>query len=105
MADTNGGLLLETNKSWSIDDQRLNFQFGLEIAWEIEGGKKGKIYKNPLYTGITPEFWNSCDAIGNKNHWHVWGVANCGKGEPMQTARVAHGTAPTRFRNVEVGVM
>jgi len=105
MADTNGGLLLETNKVWSIDDQRLNFQFGVEIAWEIESGRKGQIYKNPLYTGITPEFWNSCDAICNENHWHVWGVPNCGKGEPMQTARVAHGTAPTRFRNVEVGVM
>jgi TldD protein len=105
MADSDGALLLETNKSWSIDDQRLNFMFGLEIAWEIEHGKKGRIYKNPLYTGITPEFWNSCDAICNKNHWHIWGVPNCGKGEPMQIARVAHGTAPTRFRNVEVGVM
>jgi len=105
MADSDGALLMETNKSWSIDDQRLNFMFGLEIAWEIEGGKKGKMYKNPLYTGITPEFWNSCDAICNKNHWHVWGVPNCGKGEPMQIARVAHGTAPTRFRNIEVGVM
>jgi TldD protein len=105
LADTEGGLLLETNKSWSIDDQRLNFQFGVEIAWEIKGGKKGQIYKNPLYTGITPQFWNSCDAICNRNHWHVWGVPNCGKGEPMQTAHVAHGAAPARFRNLEVGVM
>ncbi len=105
LADTEGGLLFETNKSWSIDDQRLNFMFGVEAAWEIRGGGKGTMYKNPLYTGITPEFWNSCDAICNKEHWHVWGVANCGKGEPMQTARVAHGTSPSRFRNIEVGVM
>lgn len=104
LADTDGGLLLETNKSWSIDDQRLNFMFGVEIAWDIKNGQKGQIYKNPLYTGITPEFWNSCDAICNEKYWHVWGVPNCGKGEPMQTARVAHGTAPARFRNIEVGV-
>ena len=104
MADTNNGYLLETNKSWSIDDKRLNFQFGTEIAYKIEGGKRGQIYKNPLYTGMTPKFWNSCDAICDENHWHVWGVPNCGKGEPMQTAHVAHGAAPTRFRNIEVGV-
>ncbi|MBD3297718.1 MAG: TldD/PmbA family protein [candidate division Zixibacteria bacterium] len=104
MADSDGALFLDTNKSWSIDDQRLNFQFGLEAAWEIKGGKKGQIYKNPLYTGITPQFWNSCDAICNRNHWHIWGVPNCGKGEPMQTSRVAHGAAPARFHNVTVGV-
>lgn len=103
MADTNGGYLFETNKSWSIDDKRLNFQFGLEIAWKIENGRKGQIYKNPRYTGMTPKFWNSCDAICNKNHWHVWGIPNCGKGEPMQVAHVAHGAAPARFRNIEVG--
>ncbi|MEZ5358433.1 MAG: TldD/PmbA family protein [Candidatus Zixiibacteriota bacterium] len=102
--DTKKGIFMGTNKSWSIDDKRLNFQFGGECAWEIKDGKLGQMYKNPVYTGITPEFWNSCDAICNKNHWHVWGVPNCGKGEPMQTAHVAHGTAPTRFRNVKVGV-
>jgi len=104
IADTENGLLLDTNKSWSIDDKRLNFQFGLEIAWEIKNGKLGRIYKNPVYTGITPEFWNSCDAVCNRNYWHVWGVPNCGKGEPMQVMHVAHGTAPSRFRNVKVGV-
>ncbi|MCJ7508881.1 MAG: TldD/PmbA family protein [candidate division Zixibacteria bacterium] len=104
IADTKKGLFLDINKSWSIDDKRLNFQFGLEIAWEIKNGKLGKIYKNPVYTGITPQFWNSCDAVCDKNHWHVWGVPNCGKGEPMQVMHVAHGTAPARFRNVKVGV-
>jgi TldD protein len=104
IADTEGGYMLETNKSWSIDDKRLNFQFGCEIAWKIENGKRGQIYKNPLYTGMTPKFWNSCDAICDRSHWHVWGIPNCGKGEPMQTAHVAHGAAPTRFRQIEVGV-
>ncbi|HEQ98452.1 MAG TPA: TldD/PmbA family protein [candidate division Zixibacteria bacterium] len=104
IADTEGGFFLDTNKSWSIDDKRLNFQFGVEAAWEIRNGKLKTLYKNPLYTGITPQFWNSCDAICNKNHWHIWGVANCGKGEPMQVAHVAHGTSPARFRKIQVGV-
>ncbi len=104
IADTQRGIFLDLNKSWSIDDKRLNFQFGVECAWEIKDGKLGQMYKNAVYTGITPEFWNSCDAICNRDHWHVWGVPNCGKGEPMQVARVAHGTAPARFRNVKVGV-
>ena len=104
IADTTDGLFLDINKVWSIDDKRLNFQFGTEIAWEIKDGRLGKVYKNPIYTGITPEFWNSCDAVCNRNHWRVWGVPNCGKGEPMQIMHVAHGTSPTRFRNIKVGV-
>lgn len=104
IADTRDGILLATNKSWSIDDKRLNFQFGVEIAWQIKDGRITTMYKNPLYTGITPEFWNSCDAVCNQNHWRIWGIPSCGKGEPMQTAHVAHGTAPARFRNVRVGV-
>ena len=104
IADTKDGLLLDMNKSWSIDDKRLNFQFMVEAAWEIKDGKKGRMYKNAVYTGITPEFWNSCDAVCNRNHWHIWGLPNCGKGEPMQTMHVAHGAAPARFRNVKVGV-
>ncbi len=102
--DTKDGVFLDTNKSWSIDDRRLNFQFGVEAAWEIKGGKRGKMFKNGIYTGITPEFWNSCDAVCNRQFWHIWGVPNCGKGEPMQTMHVAHGTSPVRFRNVKVGV-
>jgi len=104
IADTKDGIFFDINKSWSIDDRRLNFQFGGECAWEIKNGKLGRMFKNPTYTGITPEFWNSCDAICNRKHWHVWGVPNCGKGEPMQTAHVAHGTSPARFRNIRVGV-
>jgi TldD protein len=104
ITDTENGIFMDMNKVWSIDDKRLNFQFGVECAWEIKNGKLGRMFKNPLYSGMTPKFWNSCDAICNHNHWHVWGVPNCGKGEPMQTSRVAHGTSPTRFRKVKVGV-
>lgn len=103
IADTDHGILMSTNKSWSIDDRRLNFQFGTEIAWEIKGGKLGRMYKNATYTGITPQFWNGCDAICRD--WKVWGTPNCGKGEPPQTAHVGHGAAAARFRNVRVGVM
>lgn len=102
--DTKQGVFLDLNKSWSIDDKRLNFQFGVEAAWEIRDGKLGQMYKNTVYTDMTPRFWNSCDAICDRNHWEVWGTPNCGKGEPMQTAHTGHGTAPARFRNVRVGV-
>jgi len=105
IADTDEGLFLTTNRSWSIDDKRINFQFGTEIGWEIRNGKLGAMVKNPTYTGMTPHFWNSCDAVGNKDHWQMWGTPNCGKGEPGQVAHVGHGTAPARFRNVQVGVM
>lgn len=105
VADTDDGMFMEMNKSWSIDDKRLNFQFGTEIAYEIKGGRLGQMYKNATYTGITPQFWGSCDAVCNADHWKVWGTANCGKGQPSQTAHVGHGTAPARFRNVRIGVM
>ena len=104
VADTDDGLYVETNNSWSIDDKRLNFQFACEIGWEIRGGKLGRMVKMPNYTGITPKFWNSCDAVCSRDHWQVWGLPNCGKGEPMQVAHVAHGASPARFRGVQVGV-
>jgi TldD protein len=103
IAGVGRGLYLETNKSWSIDDRRLNFQFGTEIAWEIRDGKLGGIVKNPTYGGITPEFWGSCDGVGRE--WQMWGTTNCGKGQPGQTMHVGHGAAPARFRNVRVGIL
>ncbi len=104
VADTDSGIYMETNRSWSIDDKRFNFQFGTEIAWEIKGGKRGDMLKNPTYTGITPEFWNRCDAVCNAAYWRNWGTPNCGKGQPSQTMRTAQGAAPARFRGVRVGV-
>jgi TldD protein len=102
LRDTRRGILMATNKSWSIDDRRLNFQFGTEIAWEIVEGKLGRMLKNPTYAGITPEFWGSCDAVGRE--WQMWGVTNCGKGQPSQSMHVGHGAAAARFRNVRVGI-
>ena len=104
IAYTDDGIYMSINKSWSIDDRRLNFQFGVEMAYEIKNGKLGRILKNATYTGITPQFWGSCDAICGRDEWTVWGTPNCGKGEPMQTMRTGHGAAPARFRNVQVGV-
>jgi TldD protein len=104
IADTDEGIFIDSNKSWSIDQRRLNFQFGCEIAYEIKNGKLGRMLKNPVYTGITPEFWGSCDAIAGESEWHIWGIPSCGKGEPGQAAHVGHGVSPARFRNVEVGV-
>ena len=105
IADTDDGVYMETNRSWSIDDKRLNFQFGTEIGREIKNGKLGALIKNATYTGITPRFWGSCDAIANREEWVVWGTPNCGKGQPEQVAHTGHGAAPARFRNVQVGVM
>jgi TldD protein len=105
IADTDQGIFMETNRSWSIDDKRYNFQFGTEIGYEIKNGKLGRMLRNPTYTGITPQFWNSCDAVANTNYWKMFGTPNCGKGQPGQIAHTGHGAAPARFRNVRVGVL
>ena len=105
IAEIKEGIYMETNRSWSIDNKRLNFQFGTEIAREIKDGKLGQMFRNPTYTGITPQFWGSCRAIANKDHWRIWGVSNCGKGQPGQSAHVGHGTAPAKFENVRVGIL
>lgn len=104
IADTREGIFMSINKSWSIDDRRLNFQFGDQAGWLIRNGKRTQLVKNPTYTGITPRFWGSCDAICDRSEWTLWGLPNCGKGEPMQVGHVGHGAAPARFRKVQVGV-
>jgi len=99
------GLLLDENTSWSIDDIRVNFQFGCQMAREIKDGKlTGRIFKNPIYSGSTTEFWGNCDGVANEAHWQLVGVPNCGKGQPMQLMRVSHGSSPARIRQVKVGV-
>ena len=103
IGDVDDGVYLETNKSWSIDDKRLNFQFGTQIAWEIKNGKLGRMLRDATYTGQTPVFWGSLDAVAGADEWRLNGLTNCGKGQPGQHAHVSHGTAPARFRNVQVG--
>ena len=104
VADTDDGLYLASNRSWSIDDRRLNFQFATEVAYEIKGGKLGGLVKNPTYTGITYEFWRSCDAVADASSYVLFGTPNCGKGEPGQIGHVGHGASGARFRDVQVGV-
>ncbi len=102
--ETKKGIIMDTIKSWSIDDKRLNFQFGTEAGYLVEDGEITGLLKNPTYTGITYEFWNKCNAIAGDDEWKLHGVPNCGKGEPGQTMRVGHGCAPSRFKDIRVGV-
>jgi TldD protein len=102
ISDTDDGLLLDTPKSWSLDDKRLNFHFGTEVAYEIKNGKLGRLLRDASYTDRTPRFWNSCDGVCDATHWRLWGLPSCAKGEPVQIAHVAHGAAPARFRGVRV---
>jgi TldD protein len=102
IADTKDGLLFDGMGSFSIDHQRYNFQFGADGIWEIKDGKLGDMVKNVAYQAKTTDFWGALDAICSQEHWQNWGVYNCGKGEPMQTARMGHGSAPARFRGINV---
>ncbi len=101
--DTPHGIYMETNRSWSIDDKRYNFQFGCEAAWEVRNGKRVRMLKNPSYSGISTEFWNACEAIAGREHWTLWGIPNCGKGQPEQVMGTGHGASPARFRKIKVG--
>jgi TldD protein len=103
IAATDDGVYMETNRSWSIDDKRYNFQFGCEIGWEIKNGRRTRMLKNPSYSGITTEFWNAMDAICSRDVWTLWGTPNCGKGQPQQVMGTGHGAAPARFRNIKIG--
>ena len=104
IAATDDGIYMDTNRSWSIDDKRLNFQFGCEMGWEIKGGKKTRLLKNPTYTAISPRFWGSMDLLGGRDEWTFWGTPNCGKGQPQQIGHTGHPAVPARFRGIRVGV-
>ena len=96
------GVYLDTNRSWSIDDRRLNFQFGTEFGRRIVKGEIGPLVRNPIYSGMSPVFWGSMDALGNSSTRHLWGLTNCGKGQPIQVMHVGHAAPVARFRNVAV---
>jgi len=102
IAATDDGIYVDMNRSWSIDDKRLNFQFGCEIGWEVKNGKLGRMIRNPTYTGIGPQFWASMDMLSSEVR--PWGTPNCGKGQPGQVGHTGHPSAPARFQNVRVGV-
>lgn len=103
IGSTERGIYMQTNRSWSIDDRRLGFQFGCEVGWEIRDGQLGRMLKNPSYAGVTPTFWRSCDAIAGPQAYELWGFLICGKGQPGQMMMLSHGTSPARFRGVAVG--
>jgi TldD protein len=103
ISEVDEGIYMQTVRTWSIDDNRENFQMGCEIGWEIKNGKLGEMVKNPSYSGNTIGFWNSCDAITNEKYWKIWGTPNCGKGQPGQNMPTSQGASPARFRNVKVG--
>ena len=96
------GLFVEGRGVSSIDQQRYNFQFGGGVIREITNGKLGGIVKDAAYQSRTPDFWASCDGIGGKALYKLWGTSADGKGEPGQTNAVSHGCPPARFRNITV---
>ena len=104
IANTENGYYLDFTKTWSIDDNRNNFQFTTEIGYKIVDGKITGIVKEPTYFGITPEFWNKCDAICGEEEWGYHSTFHCGKGEPGQVMRLSHGVAPARFKDINVSV-
>lgn len=97
------GVLIDMNRSLSIDDRRRSFRFGAEIGWEIRDGKVGRMLRDVTYEGDTLEFWAGCDAVGDAASFRQWGIPSCGKGEPLQVAHIGHGSPPARFLNVRVG--
>lgn len=103
IADTDDGIYFESACDPSIDDRRLNYNISAEVGWLIKNGQKTEMVRRPSFSGISYEIWRNCDAICNENYWEVWGVPNCGKGDPVQTMQVGHGTSPARFRNIKLG--
>ncbi|MFP4055753.1 MAG: TldD/PmbA family protein [Candidatus Brocadiia bacterium] len=102
IADTEEGIYIEGESSYSIDHQRYNFQFSGQTFHEIKGGKLGEMLKDVAYQANTQDFWRSCDAICDRRFWEMGGTYTCGKGQPPQSAPCSHGAAPARFRNVNV---
>ncbi len=103
IGDTKDGIYMMGRDSFSIDQMRMNFQFGSNMAYRIRDGRLAEPLRDVIYQSISTEFWRSCDAICDADHWQMHGVFNCGKGQPMQLAKMTHGAAPARFRNIRVG--
>ncbi len=100
--DVKDGIYIEGNGTFSIDQRRLNFQFGGDMFYRIRNGEKAEVLKDVVYRGVTPQFWGSCDGVAGAEYWKPYGVLNCGKGQPAQSGRMTHGAAPARFRQIDV---
>ena len=96
------GIYLEGNGSWSIDQQRYNFQFTGQVFHRIRNGKLDGMLKDVAYQGNSVDFWNACDGLGGAPTYEVGGAFNCGKGQPGQIAAVSHGAVPARFRKINI---
>ena len=96
------GVYMESNRSWSIDDQRQKFQFGCEYARKIENGQLTTLLKNPNYRSTTPKFWSSLAQVGDGKTFKVYGTPYCGKGEPNQLIRVGHASPVCAFEDIEI---
>ena len=103
IANTERGIVLDGDKSWSIGSNREQFHFACDIGWLVEDGKKKQVVKNPTYRGETLPFYNSLSAVGDESTWNVHYVDNCGKGAPNQIMQLGHGVPVCRFDNVQVG--
>lgn len=101
-SDVRDGIYIIGDGSWSIDQQRYNFQFTGQVFYEIKNGKIGQMLRDVAYQGNTVEFWNACDGLCGKDEYHLGGAFNCGKGQPQQIAPVSHGAVPARFRQINV---
>lgn len=101
--NTERGIILDGDKSWSIGSNREQFHFSCDIGWMVEDGQVTKVVKNSTYKGNTVEFYNSLSAVGDKSTWVVHYVDNCGKGQPNQIMQLGHGIPVCRFDNVRIG--
>jgi TldD protein len=101
-ADIKHGIWIEGYGSWSIDQRRMNFQFGGDLFYEIKNGKKGRMLRDVIYQSLTPRCWGAVDALSGANWWRPVGVLDCGKGAPEQTAQMTHGSPWIRVRGIKV---
>ena len=102
IAATDRGIFIEGDGSYSIDQQRYNFQFGGQTFWEIRNGKKTRLLRDVAYVARTPDFWNSMSMIGGRQTYELGGALSDAKGQPMQLNSVSHGCPVALFRNVTV---
>jgi TldD protein len=102
IADVENGIFIEGNGSWSIDQQRYNFQFTGQVFHRIRNGKLDGMFRDVAYQGNSVDFWKACDGLGGESTYELGGAMNCGKGQPQQVAPVSHGAVPARFRQINV---
>jgi len=102
ISGVDNGIYIEGNGSWSIDQQRYNFQFTGQVFHRIRNGKLDGMLRDVAYQGNSVDFWNACDGLGGAPTYEEGGSFHCGKGQPGQVAAVSHGAVPARFRQINI---